>query len=109
MAENENIVLLTDDEGNEVEFEHIDTIEMNGEMYVLLLPVKEPDDGVVILKFEESEGEEILVGVEDDNEAQAVLDLYRPSDTLHSPPPQQIIRRSSRNRIAAHTPRWLLP
>lgn len=76
MAENENIVLLTDDEGNEVEFEHIDTVEMNGEMYVLLLPVKEPDDGVVILKFEESEGEEILVGVEDDNEAQAVLDIY---------------------------------
>ncbi|MBO5099134.1 MAG: DUF1292 domain-containing protein [Clostridia bacterium] len=76
MAENENIVLLTDDEGNEVEFEHIDTIEMNDEMYVLLLPVKEPDDGVVILKFEESDGEEILVGVEDDSEAQAVLDLY---------------------------------
>ena len=39
MAENENIVLLTDDEGNEVEFEHIDTIEMNDEMYVLLLRV----------------------------------------------------------------------
>lgn len=79
MAENENIVLLTDDEGNEVEFEHIDTVEMNGEMYVLLLPVKEPDDGVVILKFEESEGEEILVGVEDDNEAQSVLDIYNSS------------------------------
>ena len=76
MAENENIVLLSDDEGNEVEFEHIDTIEMNDEKYVLLLPVKEPDDGVVILKFEESDGEEILVGVEDDSEAQAVLDLY---------------------------------
>ena len=39
MAENENIVLLTDDEGNEVEFEHIDTVEMNEEMYVILLPV----------------------------------------------------------------------
>ena len=45
----------------------------------LLLPVKEPDDGVVILKFEEADGEEILVGVEDDEEAQAVLDLYNSS------------------------------
>ena len=80
MAENENIVLLTDDEGNEVEFEHIDTVEMNEEMYVLLLLVKEPDDGVVILKFEEADGEEILVGVEDDEEAQAVLDLYNSSE-----------------------------
>ena len=76
---NRHIVILTDDEGNEVEFEHIDTVEMNEEMYVLLLPVKEPDDGVVILKFEEADGEEILVGVEDDEEAQAVLDLYNSS------------------------------
>ena len=72
-----NTVLLTDDEGNEVEFEHIDTIEMDENVYVLLLPVKEPDDGVVILKFENDEDDnEILVGIEDDDEAQRVLDQY---------------------------------
>lgn len=74
---NDNIVVLTDDEGKEVEFEHIDTIEMNDDCYVLLLPVKEPDDGVVILKFgEDEEGNEILVGVDDDEEAMAVLKKY---------------------------------
>ena len=77
MTENENIVVLTDDQGKEVEFEHIDSIEMNDNCYVLLLPVKEPDDGVVILKFDTDDfGEEILVGVDDDEEAMAVLKKY---------------------------------
>ncbi len=77
MADKENIVILTDDEGKEVEFEHIDTIEMDDDCYVLLLPVEEPDDGVVILKFETDEtGDEILVGVDSDDEAMAVLKKY---------------------------------
>ena len=77
MADKENVVLLTDDEDKEVEFEHIVTIEMNDECYVLLLPVEEPDDGVVILKFEtDDEGDEILVGVDNDEEAMAVLKKY---------------------------------
>lgn len=77
MSEKDNIVILTDDEGKEVEFEHIDTIEMDDECYVLLLPVEDPDDGVVILKFETDEnGDEILVGVENDDEAMAVLKKY---------------------------------
>ena len=62
MADEKNIVVLNDDEGKEVEFEHITTIEMNEECYVILLPVEEPDDGVVILKLEvDDNGEEILV------------------------------------------------
>ena len=77
MIENDNRVVLTNDQGEEVEFEHIDTIDMDGEYYVLLLPVAEPDDGVVILKFDKDEnGEEILVGVDNDEEAMAVLQKY---------------------------------
>lgn len=77
MADKENIVILTDDEGKEVEFEHIDTIKMDDDCYVLLLPVEDPDDGVVILKFETDEtGDEILVGVDSDDEAMAVLKKY---------------------------------
>lgn len=78
MENNENrgeIVVLTDDQGKEVEFEHIDTIELDDQYYVILLPVIDPDDGVVILKFE-SDDEEVLVGVDDDEEAQRVLDTY---------------------------------
>ncbi|MBQ2897559.1 MAG: DUF1292 domain-containing protein [Clostridia bacterium] len=77
MPEKDGIIVLTDDEGKEVEFEHIDTIEMNDEYYVLLLPVEDPEGGVVILKFENDDADcEVLVGVDDDNEAQMVLDRY---------------------------------
>ena len=77
MPEKEGIIVLTDDEGKEVEFEHIDTIEMNDEYYVILLPVEDPEGGVVILKFENDDVDcEVLVGVDDDNEAQMVLDRY---------------------------------
>ena len=71
------IIVLTDDQGKEVEFEHIDTIELDDEYYVILLPVLDPDDGVVILKFENDDEDcEVLVGVDDDEEAQNVLDNY---------------------------------
>ena len=76
MAEEKNIVVLNDDEGKEVAFEHITTIELNDECYVILLPVDEPDDGVVILKLDVADdGEEILVVV-DEEEATAVLNKY---------------------------------
>ena len=80
MGEEKNIVVLNDDEGNEVEFEHITTIEMNDECYVILLPVKEPDDGVVILKLEVDENDEEILVVVDDEEATAVLKKYDESE-----------------------------
>lgn len=77
MSEKDNTVILTDDEGKEVEFEHIDTIEWNDNCYVILLPVEDEEDGVVILKFETDEnGDEILVGVDNDEEAEGVLAQY---------------------------------
>jgi len=52
----DNIVILNDEEGNEVQFEFLDLIEYNEEEYVILLPVEdeiseEPGE-VVILKVE---------------------------------------------------------
>ena len=51
----DNIVILNDEEGNEVQFEFLDLIEYDGEEYVILLPVEEevseePGE-VVILKL----------------------------------------------------------
>ena len=36
----DNILVLNDEEGNEVEFEFLDLIEYEGEEYVVLLPVE---------------------------------------------------------------------
>ena len=51
----DNIVILNDANGNELEFEYLDLIEHNDETYVVLLPVDEEADEVIILRCEESE------------------------------------------------------
>ena len=60
MSENEeldNIVVLTDDEGKDIEFEWLDTVEMGEEQYIVLLPIEDEEaEEVVILKMEETYG-----------------------------------------------------
>lgn len=79
----DNVIILNDEEGNEVQFEFLDLIEYNSEEYVVLLPVadeNEEDPGeVVILKVEETEGsdEESYVGIEDQEELNAVFQIFK--------------------------------
>ena len=40
----DNIVVLNDEHGNEVEFEYLDLIEHNNEAYVVLLPVEDEEN-----------------------------------------------------------------
>jgi len=84
MDENEelnNIITLNDEDGQEVQFEFLDLIEYNEEEYVILLPVEETEEAgeVVILKVEhtESEEEESYVGVEDEEELNAVFAIFK--------------------------------
>ena len=48
----DNIIVLNDEEGNEVQFEFLDLIDFEGEEYVVLLPAEETEDAgeVVILQ-----------------------------------------------------------
>ena len=77
----DNIIVLNDEEGKEVKFEFLDLIEYNSEEYVILLPVEESDEGdeVVILKVEqtENEDEESYIGVEDEEELNAVFEIFK--------------------------------
>ena len=66
-----NFVVLTDEEGVEMEFEHIDTMDMNGETYMAFIPAEitaEDEAEVVVLKVSEENGEEMLVSIEDEVE-----------------------------------------
>lgn len=78
----DNIVILNDEEGNEVQFEFLDLIEYNEEEYVILLPVEdeiseEPGE-VVILKVEStSEDEESYVSVEDEEVINNVFEIFK--------------------------------
>ena len=79
-----NIVVLNDESGAEVEFEFLDLIELDGEEYVVLLPIEEEEDPeaageVVILKLEdtESEDEESYVSVDDEEILNKVFEMFK--------------------------------
>lgn len=80
----DNIIVLNDEEGNEVQFEFLDLVELDSEEYVVLLPVVEEgeeDPGeVVILKIEDSEeteDEETYVSVEDEEVLNKVFEMFK--------------------------------
>ncbi len=75
------IFTLTDENGNELEFEVIGQHEMNGTRYVALLPVEEAEAATeeieyVILKLEKDGDEEVFVTVDDDDEFDDIADYF---------------------------------
>lgn len=83
MNENEEIEIftLTDEDGNEIDFEVIGDCEKNGQRYFAMIPVDDADasDDVceyVILKLAKDGDEEILVSVDDDDELDDVADYF---------------------------------
>ena len=82
--ERDDIVVMVDEDGEEVEFDHIDTIEMNGNEYVILAPLEEEDaddqdeEEVIILKVEHGEdGEDSFVTIEDEDELDEVFNEFQ--------------------------------
>ena len=78
----DNIIVLNDENGEEVQFEFLDLIELDDEEYVVLLPVEEEEDSegeVVILKVEdsESEDEESYVSVDDEEILNKVFEIFK--------------------------------
>ena len=63
----DNLVYLSDEDGNEVAFEYLDSVEYEGEEYVVLISTDEDDDEVV----------EDFVTVEIAEVAQAVYDIFK--------------------------------
>jgi len=82
MSENmelEEVIVLEDEDGNEVEFELADKMVYEGHEYVVLLPLAEDDSGIVILEVQEEDGEEgdLYMDVEDEAVLSAVFDLFK--------------------------------
>ena len=77
----DNIIVLNDENGDEIEFEFLDLIEYEGEEYVVLLPHDEEEDAdeVVILQLEDTdnEDEESYVSVDDEDVLQAVFEIFK--------------------------------
>ena len=61
------LITLEDEEGNEVEFEFLDIVEYEGEEYIVLIENDEDADEVVILKINPIDEEtEEYVSIDDD-------------------------------------------
>lgn len=89
MAEKENIVdeeqdeiiVLQDEDGKEIEFNHIATLDYNDEWYIYLQPVEledgMEDDEMFIFKIEEDkDGNDLFNPVEDEELLQKLYEEY---------------------------------
>ena len=77
----DNIIVLNDEDGNEVQFEFLDLIEYDEEEYVVLLPIEDDEESeeVVILKVEDtdSDEEESYVSVDDEETLNTIFEIFK--------------------------------
>ncbi len=71
------IITMTDADGNDTQFEFLDIVEYNDKEYAVLLPVGDDDGLVVIFRIEGDEEDETYIGVDDEEEASAVFELFK--------------------------------
>jgi putative Holliday junction resolvase len=77
----DEVITLTDEDGQEHQFAILDVIEVDSKEYAILIPTDEAEedseDEAVILRLETDEtGEEVLVDIEDDEEWQRVAQAW---------------------------------
>lgn len=77
----DNIIILEDDQGNQIEFAVIDVYEFNQNTYFAMVEVveagQEESDEVLIMRVDNPESEDAeLVVVEDEEELQAAFDEF---------------------------------
>ena len=82
-AEEFDTVVLTDDEGKDHEFLDLDTLELEGSTYFLLMPISEEksededaDEAIILKLAKDVEGGEMLLDIEDDGEWKKVADAW---------------------------------
>lgn len=78
--DNERMIVLCDEDGNDVEFEFLDLIMLRGDEYVVLLGNGGEDDEVTILRMvgENEDGENLdYEGVEDEGVLMEVFEIFR--------------------------------
>ena len=78
IQEEENILTLTDENGEETEFEYLDSVEYGGQEYLILTPTGEESGQVVILQVEPVDEEtENYLAVEDEILLNEVYAIFR--------------------------------
>lgn len=73
----DELFVLNDEDGNEIKFEFLDLIELDNENYVVLYPVENEAEEVVILKVQETEGDQDEYMSVDEKTLQAVYAIFK--------------------------------
>ena len=81
MEEMENegtLITLEDEEDNEIEFEFLDVVEYEGEVYIVLIENDEEADEVVILKINAIDDEtEEYASIEDEELLEKLFEIFK--------------------------------
>ena len=73
-----NILTLTDENGNDIDFEYLDVIEYQDVEYLILMPVDEESNEIVILQIEPVDEEtENYLAVENEDILSAVYAIFK--------------------------------
>ena len=76
--EESSIIMLTDENGNDVEFEYLDCIEYEDKEYLVLIPNEEDAEEIVILQIEPVDEEtENYISVENEATLNAVFEIFK--------------------------------
>ena len=76
--EESSIISLTDENGEEMDFEYLDCIEYQGKEYLVLIPAEEEANEIVILEIEPVDEEnENYLAVEDEAVLDAVYGIFK--------------------------------
>jgi uncharacterized protein YrzB (UPF0473 family) len=76
-----NIIELIDEDDRAIRFEHIITLDYGDREYIIIKPLEFVDgveeDDIVILRVEQDvNGEDIYVGIEDEEEVEEVFEAF---------------------------------
>ena len=78
LEEETSILTLTDENGENVDFEYLDCIEMDGKEYLVLLPADAIETEIVILEVEPVDEEnENYLSVDDEGVLNAVYNIFK--------------------------------
>ena len=78
IQEEDSIVTFVDENGEEITFEFLDSIEYEGKVYLALLPAEEDNNEIVILEVEPIDEEnENYLAVEDEKILDAVYAVFK--------------------------------
>ena len=74
----DNIITLQNEEGDDVSFEFLDLMEYEGDEYVVLLPVEDSEGEVVILKLDDTDNEsESYTSVDDEETLEELFRIFK--------------------------------